>query len=195
MFATTTGWAKPGNGGPAIGKRVKERLLELRSEVLRYEVGLDDAQAKKVLKVLKKFDPQREALHKKKRAAKHAAKRLFKANSNDQAAYARIMDDMLATGAEHLAMQKRQRAALNGLLSPKQQLQLFRSMKQIMKRLKRKMREFKNIGPKGRRGHRRPHHRRGGGDDAFAPPGPGARGFAHPAPAGVDDLDTDDGFF
>ena len=186
--------AKPGGDEPAMGQRIKERMLQLRSEVLRYEVGLSDVEAQKVLKVLKKFDPQRKALHKRKRAAKRAAKRLMKSDSNDQAAFARVMDDMLAVGGEHLELQKRQRAALRGLLTPKQQLKLFHSMKRIKRRLKRKMQEFKEIGPRSRRGKRGPHRRRGGGGDGFGTPSPGGEGPRQPGPMRHDDADWGEDF-
>ena len=180
LFSATSAEAKPGEDGPAIGKRIKARMLQVRTEVLRYEVGLSEADADKVLRVLKKFDPQRKALHKRKRAAKRAGKRLMQSDSTDQAAFERVMDDMLAVGAEHLELQKRQRAALRGLLTPKQQLKLFHSMKRIKRRLKRKMQEFKDIGPERRRGRRGSLRRRGGGGDAMGAPAPGGLGPRHP---------------
>ena len=53
LFSATSAEAKPGQDGPAIGKRIKARMLQVRAEVLKYEVGLSEANADKVLRVLK----------------------------------------------------------------------------------------------------------------------------------------------
>jgi Spy/CpxP family protein refolding chaperone len=191
-----TASAKPSGEGPEMGKRMKQRMLQLRKEVLKYEVGLEEAKTEQVLTVLRKFDPAREAIHKKARGAKRAVRRLLKSDSNDQAAYSRVIKDVQAVAAGKLDLEKKQLAALKGHLTPKQQVLFRMAMKRIMKRMKRKMREFKNIGPGGKRGHRPPRHRRGGGGEGFDPPGaPGGGGQGDMAiPSGGLDLDADDLF-
>ena len=186
LISAPTASAKRGGEGPEMGKRMKQRMLQLRKEVLRYEVGLEEAKTEQVLTVLRKFDPAREAIHKKARGAKRAVRRLLKSDSNDQAAYSRVIKDVQAVAAGKLDLEKNQLAALKGHLTPKQKVLFRMAMKRIMKQ----------IGPGGKRGHRSPRHRRGGGGGGFGPPGvPGGGGQGDmPIPSGGMNLDTDDLF-
>ena len=174
LGAPTVAFAQPGEQGPQFGKRIKERMSRLRDEILRYEVGLDEAQALKVTKILKTLDPAREALHKRKRSAKQAMRRLLKTDSNDQAAFQRAIDDLIAVNGAMLELRRKQMKALAGELTPKQQAKLFVAMKRVQKRMRHKMRRFKNRrgqgGHMGRPGRR---HDRGGGGGHFGPPSRG----------------------
>ena len=183
LFVAPASATPPAKGGPGAtghagpSQRIVQRMKRLRDEILRYDVGLDNAKAAKVKQILSKLDPQRRKLHGKKRMATRALRRLIRSDSNDQAAFKRAIADLIQSRTALAALRKKQFMTLQKLLTPKQQAKLFVALKRMKRRIQRAMRQ---LGPRkgARRGrghhrmgpgmHRRPHGMRRG-------PGMGAR--------------------
>ena len=193
-----------GHGG--MGQRVAQRMKRLRDEILRYDVGLDDAKAAKVKQILSKLDPQRRKLHQRKRMAMRALKRLIRSDSNDQAAFKRAIDDLIQTRTALAALRKSQFSTLRKILTPKQQAKLFVAMKRMKRRMQRAMRHLRprDGARRGRGGHRfGPGMQRGprgrgpgpgmrGGPGRRGGPGAGSGGGAPPRSRALLDGDDDD---
>lgn len=175
VFLTSpTVMAQPGDFGHAkrgkmMGKRLKERMKSLRSETLRYDVGLSDADAGKVIVLLNELDPAREALMKKKRGARMSLRKLLKADSNDQAAYRRAITQLVEVNTKMLALRRTQMESVGTILTPKQQAKFFIATK----RLKRQMMHKMNKMRKGQGGGDHGGHF-GGPEACGGPMGPGA---------------------
>ncbi len=194
LAVPTAGNSHPaGKKGPQHGGQIHQRIQKLRAEILRYDVGLDKAKAAKVKKILEGFDPVRKQLHQRKRMAKRALRRLLRVDSNDQAAFKRVLDDFMKVRDDLVIMRRKQMIALRKELTPKQQAKLLVALKRLQRRVRRARQQLR--GGHGRRGRK---HFRGQGPGRHRGPGMrqrgprGGQGPGHHMPPHQRDDDGDD---
>ncbi len=125
-----------GPGGPGMGKGEPnpERMKAFRAKALREAVGLDEAKATEVEKVLDGFHERRFELHQTLRDNMKQLRALLKEDSNDQEAYAALLDAMRVAHEEMKTLQDEQMEALRSVLTPKEQAKMILTMKQFKKK-------------------------------------------------------------
>lgn len=122
--------------------KVEARMKELRGRVLKKEVGLDDAKAAQVEKVLSKYAPERKKLQQEAQKHRRAIRDLLKKDSNDQAAYERAIKGLRAAQNKLHALREKELDELSKLLTPKQQAKLAVAIRRLQAKLRRRMREL-----------------------------------------------------
>jgi Spy/CpxP family protein refolding chaperone len=148
VFVAAPAIAQAGPGGPEQKRaEVRQRLKQLRHQLLVKDVGLDEAKAAAVERVLEKHAAERQALHDRAGQQRAALAKLLDANSNDQAAYTAALRGLRDAQKQRAAQRERELDELAKLLTPKQQAQLLRSTERLKRQLVHRVREK-------RRGHR-----------------------------------------
>jgi Spy/CpxP family protein refolding chaperone len=140
--------AQAGPRGPEQKRaEVRQRLKQLRHQLLVKEVGLDEAKAAAVERVLEKHSAERQALRD--RAEQHRAtlQKLLDANSNDQQAFTAAIRGLRDAQKQRSVQRERELDEIAKLLTPKQQAQLLRGTERLKRQLVHRVREK-------RRGHR-----------------------------------------
>ena len=136
--------------------QIEKRVKKLRDKVLRGKVGLSDAEAKKVEAVFQRHSAARTKAQQRLREGRRALRRLFKSDSDDQAAYDAALTKVQSGHFEMQRIRKLQFDELRTLLEPKQQALLLRELQ----KMRRKIQKFKKKNRGEKRGGKR---RRGQG--------------------------------
>ncbi|MEY3015233.1 MAG: hypothetical protein RIT45_3968 [Pseudomonadota bacterium] len=112
----------------ADGARWRERIRALRARVLRQDVGLDEATARRVEGVFDRARRERREVEVRARRAMQAMHLLLEADSADQDAYRQAVDAVLTARAAAAARREAEFAALRATLTPKQSARLLMSL-------------------------------------------------------------------
>lgn len=115
--------AKDKPKGETKEKKVND-INEHRANVLKKDVGLDDATVAKVQAIFNKDKDDQIKAYAEMGAAKKAVRELLKADSIDEAAYTKAMDQYDAAKAKNLEIQAKQKAEWKKVLTPKQQAKM-----------------------------------------------------------------------
>ena len=147
---------KPGKAKRDKAKRdkAKKRIDQLRNKLLRKRLGLDEATATKVEKVLRDHVTQKRQVQRDMRQAQRKLRQLLRDDSDDQDAYRKALAALEKAHASGEALRKKHFAELQKLLTPKQQVQLIQAMHKIKRHLNRQRR--RGMDRRGPRGPRRP---------------------------------------
>src|SRR5689334_2059338 len=95
------GSSEPNQDTPAAKRtKVKGRIKQIRSQLLRKRVGLDEATAARVEATFDKYRTQRAKEQQRMRTNRKAIADLIKADSNDQTAYSRAIAESRAAEQE-----------------------------------------------------------------------------------------------
>ncbi len=121
-------------GAKALRKRVHARIAAMRAELLRKEVGLDDKRAKRVEALLKTHEAQRRALERRLRGHTRAMHLLLRSGSDDQKAYKRAIDGVLAARRDLSNHRTKEFTTLRSVLAPKEQAQLLMGLQRLKRR-------------------------------------------------------------
>lgn len=113
---------KQAQSKPDAAKREARILEALKKE------GVDDARAKRVLAVMKKYRTEREPVQAEMRKHREALQRLNQSNSTDENAYKAAIDGMDAQRTKLAEIQKRQVTEIRGILKPSEQAKVLRLM-------------------------------------------------------------------
>lgn len=148
--ADAQGWGKGrGPATPEQREKMHKRFLEKRAKVLREQVGLDDATARKVEKVHDTFHTERMAIGKRMHESRFALKKLLDADSNDQKAFARAVQGILDAQKAMGDLRQREMQAVRRFLTPKQQAKLMVSIHKARRQMHRFMGRHKRAGCQG----------------------------------------------
>ena len=128
--------------------RVAKRLKQARARLLRHKVGLDEAKAARVEKILDQHAKQRKALKKQTRQHRRTVTGLLAADSNDQQAYARAIKGVRDADKKLRALRDKELDALAKVLTPKQQAKLVIAVKKMQKDIRRRMQRRKRRRPR-----------------------------------------------
>ncbi len=131
--------AKEPKSPEAKRARVQARLKQVRTRILKQEVGLDDKKVAEVEKIFDKYEPERRKLIKQQREQRLALKELLKQNSDDEAAYKKALESFRATQKKLKALTDRELDELSKQLTHKQQAKLFAALQRLRKKLARKV--------------------------------------------------------
>lgn len=127
-----------------------------RGKMLRKHAGLDEATARRVEAVFERHEPARKRLRMEARTHRQALRELMRADSNDQAAYKRALDAMIALRVEREELRHREVGELRGVLTPKQQAKVLSGLRKM-----RRDHRHHRRGKRGARGERRARGERG----------------------------------
>jgi Spy/CpxP family protein refolding chaperone len=198
LVAPVAAFAKGPQDGDRRAKHTQKRakfiakMKQKRAKILRGKVGLSEKKAQRVEQMMDTFHKQRRTIKKSMRASHKELRALLKGDSNDQAAYKRAVDTLVAGKAKIETLKRQQINGLRKVLTPKEQAKAMMAvhrMKRHMHRFMRKMHRQRR-GPDGKRGKRMRGER---GPRAGGAPGAGHAGFDRGAPAmdgpGGDDFD------
>jgi hypothetical protein len=126
---------------------MQQKLMRLRSRVLREKVGLSDEKASKVEAILDRYAPERRRIGLKIRDGRQKLKALLVLNSEDQVAYKSALDEVRTN---RQALQGLMERAFNDIatqLTPKEQARLFLALQDL--RVKAAPRRRFRDGPAG----------------------------------------------
>ena len=145
--------------------QMQSRLKQMRSRLLREELGLDEARASEAETVMDGFAPQRKGLRQTLRTHRRALRTLEETQSTDDEAYVAAVDGLVTAERQLQVMRAQEFDALRLILDGREQAHLLHAFK----KMKRHMRKMKRDNKKGRfKGDRRGPKRRHG-DDGFGP--------------------------
>lgn len=113
----------PGKKADAKAKAGKREARIL--EAMKKE-GIDEARAKKVIAVMKKYRAEREPVQKELRKHREALRALNQSNSTDENAYTAAIDGMEAQRKKLDEIKTRQVAEIRGILKPSEQAKVLR---------------------------------------------------------------------
>jgi Spy/CpxP family protein refolding chaperone len=122
----------PGRG---MGQRNSERVKELRSKMLREKLMLNEDKAVAVENIFNTNQEEHKEIRSIMRDSRDELDKLLKIDSSDQAAYQSVLDTMAANRARMNEIRDEEMAALKGILTPKEQLQLLNEMNGMHKKM------------------------------------------------------------
>ena len=131
------------SGSEAKRAKLEERMKRIRHDVLVKRVGLDEQKAKQVELVLDKYSVERQKLRAEQRSQRRALNELLRADSNDQAAYARALKGLREARKKLHALEEREAEELTKLLTAKQQAKYLRALERVRRELRKKFREHR----------------------------------------------------
>ena len=135
-LAAPSAWAQK---GPNRAK-VEQRIEKIRGEVLRKRVGLDDAKAKQVEKLLDKYEPQRRAAQQQMQEKQRTLGALLKADSNDQQAYKSAIKGYRDAERKLRTVRDKEFDEIAKLITPKQQAKLVVALRKMQAKIRAAMR-------------------------------------------------------
>jgi len=121
--------------------KVESRLKQIRHDVLRKEVGLDEKKAAEAERVFAKYAPERKKLKQEQREHRSALRALLESDSSDEAAYARALKGVREGQKKIQALNERESQELSRVMTAKQQAKYLRAMQKLRRELQRKVRE------------------------------------------------------
>jgi Spy/CpxP family protein refolding chaperone len=127
---------------PAKRAEVEQRMRQMRSDILRKQVGLDAEKAPRVEAVLGKFHAERRQLASELRKHRKALRDLVSKDSADQAAYTRALNAIRSAEDKLHELHKRQHQALATLLTPKEQAKFDLAVRKMKRRLRQMLQKY-----------------------------------------------------
>lgn len=141
MLCTPLLWAdgKSKGSDPERRAKIEQRMNQIRARVLRERVGLDDAKAKQVERIMDKYEPERRKHHRQMREHMKQLSTLVDADSNDQKAYERALEGIRAGDKQAQELREKELGELAKVLTPKQRAKLTVSIRQMKRAVDRRM--------------------------------------------------------
>jgi Spy/CpxP family protein refolding chaperone len=122
---------------------IEQRLKQLRHDMLRKEVGLDENKAAVVEKTLDKYMAEKRKLKEQAITHRRALRKLLESDSNDQQAYTDAIRGLREAEKQKQSLREREMDELAKLLTPKQQAKLLRATHRLKRKLAHKLREHR----------------------------------------------------
>jgi Spy/CpxP family protein refolding chaperone len=116
--------------------QVEARMRQVRLEILKKDVGLDAEKTRVVAALLDRHGAERKKLQAALANERRAVDELLKADSNDQAAYARALRALRARHAELAALRERELQEIGRHLTPKQQAKFLTALRRVHRKLR-----------------------------------------------------------
>jgi Spy/CpxP family protein refolding chaperone len=110
---------------------MQQRLMRVRSRVLREKVGLTDEKASKVEAILDRYAPERRRIALKIRDGRQKLKALLVLNSEDQIAYKGALEEVRTNRQALQALMERAFNDIATQLTPKEQARLFLALQDL----------------------------------------------------------------
>ncbi len=139
----------PGPIDPALRAKLKARMTQLRSQVLRDQVGLDEPTAKRLEAVLASYDARRHAIRDDMRNLKREMRALIVADSRDDKAYSRVLTKLYDSHAALQVLREKEYADFQKVLAPRQQAMLLMALTKLRHRAQSLVRQGMGAGPGG----------------------------------------------
>lgn len=123
--------------------QIEARIKQVRSDILRKEVGLEPSKADAAEKILERHAVERKKLAAEQQARRQALATLLESDSNDQAAYAKAVKSLRAGHAKLVALRDREFDELGHLMTPKQQAKFLASVHHAQQKLGALLKEYR----------------------------------------------------
>lgn len=117
--------------GPPHGKNFEQRhehMKQMRGNMLRQRVGLDDEKAKQVEAAFDRFDKEHFALRKNVHTARKKIQALLKSDSEEQQAYLAALKELRLAHDKLHSLRQRQMDSIDKVLTPKQRAKVLVSL-------------------------------------------------------------------
>ena len=138
--------ARGPNHDPQKRAVIEQRLKQLRRDMLRKEVGLDENKAVVVERVLDKYLAEKKKLREQAVTHRRALRTLLESDSNDQQAYSTAIRGLREAEKQKQALRERELDELGKLLTAKQQAKLMRATHRMKRQLEHRLREHRRGG-------------------------------------------------
>jgi len=115
--------------------KVEQRVKQLRTRVLRQEVGLDATKAEAVEKLLVSHEGERRKLQRAQREHRRELRELLQHDSSDDAAFKKHVDAFRVNQKKLAALNEREMDEIAKLITPKQQAKLFAAIQRLRRRM------------------------------------------------------------
>ena len=125
---------------------IEQRLKQLRHDMLRKEVGLDENKAIVVERTLDKYMAEKRKLREQAVTRRRALRKLLESDSNDQQAYTNAIRGLREAEKQKQSLREREMDELGKLLTPKQQAKLMRATHRLKRQLAHRVREHRRGG-------------------------------------------------
>jgi Spy/CpxP family protein refolding chaperone len=127
--------AAPGKAH-AKGKANARHASKKEARVLEAlkRAGIDEARAKQVIAVVKKYREERQPVRKEMQTHKRTLRALLSSNSSDQAAYTKALDGLKAGKKKLQEIEDRQVAEIQQILAPSEQAKVLRLLQRAKHR-------------------------------------------------------------
>jgi Spy/CpxP family protein refolding chaperone len=125
---------------------IEQRLKQLRHDMLRKEVGLDENKASVVERTLDKYMTEKRKLKDQAVTHRRALRKLLESDSNDQQAYTNAIRGLREAEKQKQSLREREMDELGKLLTPKQQAKLMRATHRLKRQLAHRVREHRRGG-------------------------------------------------
>jgi hypothetical protein len=139
-------FGRPGDSRPLHrhSQAVAQKVVELRGRLLREMVGLSEARADAVERVLQSFDDEHQTYSAMLDAAQRKMRSLLDENSDDAKAYAVAVEDVRVAHDYLHQLRDRQFRAMQKILEPKEQAIFFESLGKLRHEVRKRMRHAKH---------------------------------------------------
>jgi len=152
LLAPAAAMAQPGPGGPGPARaKLKQRIQQVRVQLLQTEVGLDEASARKAAGVIEGFDTLRRGYRLQQKQARERIEFLLQTDSKDMGAFKTEVAKMRKAHIELQKLRVTEFDALTKVLTPRQSAQLILGLERVKRKLRRRLRKARQH-MKGRRG-------------------------------------------
>jgi hypothetical protein len=132
--ATAKGRAATASASAAPVSAAEVRAKAMRAKILRKRVGLNEERALKVEAILERYAPERRRIQGSVREATKSLRELLYANSEDQQAYGRALEQLRAGQKALQNLRDREDEAMRQVLKPREQALLLRSLENLRRR-------------------------------------------------------------
>lgn len=119
--------------------KIEARMDEIVQRLLKDDVGLDDAKAKKVAGLLKQNRTDQGKIRTEMKKSRQALKKLIDEDSNDDKAYSKGLAGMRKAQEDQHKLSEQHFQKLSRELTPKQQAKLFVALQKLKRKLRRSM--------------------------------------------------------
>ena len=132
--ATAKGRAAAAGASAAPLSAAEVQAKAVRAKILRKRVGLNEERALKVEAIFERYTPERRRIEGSIREATKTLRELLYANSEDQQAYGRALEQLRAGQKALQSVRDRQDEAMRQVLKPREQALLLRSLENLRRR-------------------------------------------------------------
>ena len=123
---------------------VAQKIVELRGRLLREMVGLNHEKAREVELVLESFDDEHQTYSAMLDAAQRKMRSLLDEKSEDEQAYAQVVEDVRVAHDYLHQLRDRQFRAMQKILKPREQALFFQSLGKLRHEVRKRMRRARH---------------------------------------------------
>jgi Spy/CpxP family protein refolding chaperone len=122
--------------------QIEARMKQLRSDMLKKDVGLSTEKLAQAEKILQRYAEERKKLKAQIHTQHRAISELLDSGNNDDAAYAKAVKNLRALDTRLMALRGRELDEVSRLMTPKQQAKFMVAVRKMQHRLREALRAY-----------------------------------------------------